>query len=173
MPRRRSGDYASMRLRGSQTRVEFARASIKASPQSGSAGEPCGGSDRWHNDSPQTEPAPVTRSGPAIDHLQGSGNSLIVAAFLTGKVAIGCACRGMSESGHRSCKCGAVYDRSEHIEEAARSVALNAPCAARRSRIGTPLGCLDIGSSPVQPRNPSDSHPKRPRDSNSLAKSIN
>jgi stage III sporulation protein SpoIIIAA len=25
----------------------------------------------------------------------------------------------MSESsGHRSCKCGAVYDRSEHIEEA-------------------------------------------------------
>ena len=25
---------------------------------------------------------------------------------------------GMSESGHRSCKCGAVYDRSEHIVEA-------------------------------------------------------
>src|SRR6267154_770439 len=24
---------------------------------------------------------------------------------------------GMSESGHRSCKCGAVYDRSEHIAE--------------------------------------------------------
>ena len=24
----------------------------------------------------------------------------------------------MSESGHRSCKCGAVYDRSEHIVEA-------------------------------------------------------
>src|SRR5713101_7561812 len=24
----------------------------------------------------------------------------------------------MSESGHRSCKCGAVYDRSEHIAEA-------------------------------------------------------
>src|SRR5260370_39375995 len=23
----------------------------------------------------------------------------------------------MSESGHRSCKCGAVYDRSEHIAE--------------------------------------------------------
>ena len=22
---------------------------------------------------------------------------------------------GMSESGHRSCKCGAVYDRSEHM----------------------------------------------------------
>jgi hypothetical protein len=118
MPTRRSGDYPSMRLRGSQTRVEFARASIKASPQSSSAGEPCGGSDRWHNDSPQAGPASVTRSGPAIDHLQGSGNSLIVAAFLTGKVAIGCACRGMSESGHRSCKCGAVYDRSEHIEEA-------------------------------------------------------
>src|SRR6478609_5529594 len=44
--------------------------------------------------------------------------SLTVAAFLTGKVAIGCAHRGMSEFGHRSCKCGAVYDRSEHIEEA-------------------------------------------------------
>jgi hypothetical protein len=25
---------------------------------------------------------------------------------------------GMSESGHRSCKCGAVYDRSEHMAEA-------------------------------------------------------
>jgi hypothetical protein len=24
----------------------------------------------------------------------------------------------MSESGHRSCECGAVYDRSEHIAEA-------------------------------------------------------
>ena len=24
---------------------------------------------------------------------------------------------GMSESGHRSCKCGAVYDRSEHMVE--------------------------------------------------------
>jgi hypothetical protein len=45
-------------------------------------------------------------------------DSLIVAAFLTGKVAIGCAYSGMSESGHRSWKCGAVYDRSEHIEEA-------------------------------------------------------
>jgi hypothetical protein len=47
--------------------------------------------------------------------------SLIVAAFLTGKVAIGCAYTGMSEfplGHHRSCKCGAVYDRSEHIEEA-------------------------------------------------------
>jgi hypothetical protein len=33
----------------------------------------------------------------------------------------------------------------------ARSAALNAPCAARPSRVGTPLGCLDIGSSPVQP----------------------
>jgi hypothetical protein len=44
--------------------------------------------------------------------------SLIAAALLTGKIAIGGAYRGMSESGHRSCKCGAVYDRSEHIAEA-------------------------------------------------------
>jgi len=29
---------------------------------------------------------------------------------------------GMSESGHRSCKCGAVYDRSEHIAEVARKI---------------------------------------------------
>ena len=36
----------------------------------------------------------------------------------------------------------------------ARSAALNAPCAARPSRTGTPLGCLDIGSLPVQLRNP-------------------
>src|SRR5262249_42654538 len=40
------GDYSSMRLRGSQTRVKFARANAKALPQSGSAGEPCSGGDR-------------------------------------------------------------------------------------------------------------------------------
>jgi stage III sporulation protein SpoIIIAA len=44
--------------------------------------------------------------------------SLIVVAFLTGKFAVFGAYRGMSQSGHRSCKCGAVYDRSEHIAEA-------------------------------------------------------
>ena len=32
----------------------------------------------------------------------------------------------------------------------AKSAALNAPCVARPSRIGTQLGCLDIGSLPVQ-----------------------
>jgi hypothetical protein len=53
------------------------------------------------------------------------------------------------------------------LKRLARSAALNAPCAASPSRIGTPLGCLDIGSSPVQPGNPNDSHPKRHRDSTS------
>jgi hypothetical protein len=38
------------------------------------------------------------------------------------------------------------------LQRLARSAALNALCAARPSRIGTPLGCLDIGSSPVQLR---------------------
>jgi hypothetical protein len=33
----------------------------------------------------------------------------------------------------------------------AKSAALNAPCAARPSKIGTQPGCLDIGSLPVQP----------------------
>jgi hypothetical protein len=47
------------------------------------------------------------------------------------------------------------------LQRLARSAALNAPCAARQSRIGTPLGFPDIGSSPVQLRNPNDSHPKR------------
>jgi len=38
----------------------------------------------------------------------------------------------------------------------ARSAALNAPCAAKLSRIGTPPGFLDIGSLPVQPGTPND-----------------
>lgn len=38
------------------------------------------------------------------------------------------------------------------LQRLARLVALNAQCAARLSRVGTPLGCLDIGSSPVQLR---------------------
>jgi hypothetical protein len=46
---------------------------------------------------------------------------------------------------HRTCKCGAVYDRSEHIVEA-REI----------SSIGTPLGFLDIDSSPVQLGMPND-----------------
>jgi hypothetical protein len=87
---------------------------------------------------------------------------LIVAAFLAGKVAIGCACRGMSESGHDPVNAARFMIAASTLKRLARSVALNAPCAARRSRIGTPLGCLDIGSSPVQPRNQSD-------DSNQLA----
>lgn len=46
---------------------------------------------------------------------------------------------GMSESGHRSCKCGAVYDRSEHIAEVARKIssfecAVCAPPNAVRKR---------------------------------------
>jgi hypothetical protein len=46
---------------------------------------------------------------------------------------------GMSESGHRSCKCGAVYDRSEHIAEVARKIcsfecAVCAPPHAVRKR---------------------------------------
>ena len=45
------------------------------------------------------------------------------------------------------------------LQRLARSAALNASCAARPSRIGTPPGCLDIGSSPVQLRNPNDSLP--------------
>jgi hypothetical protein len=44
----------------------------------------------------------------------------------------------------------------------ARSAALNAWCAARRSRIGTPSGFPDINSLPVQPRRPMTDHcPRR------------
>jgi hypothetical protein len=66
-------------------------------------------------------PSPASPVGPPIGLSSLVGISLIVAAFLTGKVAIGCAYTGMSEfplGHHRACKCGAVYDRSEHIEEA-------------------------------------------------------
>ena len=45
------------------------------------------------------------------------------------------------------------------LQRLARSAALNASCAARPSRIGTPPGCLDIGSSLVQLRNPNDCLP--------------
>src|SRR6266850_6710312 len=45
--------------------------------------------------------------------------SLIMAGLLTGKRTVRSAYGGMSESsGYRSCRCGAVYDRSEHIVEA-------------------------------------------------------
>src|ERR1700747_2459662 len=44
-------------------------------------------------------------------------NHELAAALLTGKVAIGGAYKGMSESCHRSCKCGAVYDRCEQSVE--------------------------------------------------------
>jgi hypothetical protein len=36
------------------------------------------------------------------------------------------------------------------LQRRARSAALNAPCAVKLSRIGTPLGFLDIDSLPVQ-----------------------
>jgi hypothetical protein len=45
------------------------------------------------------------------------------------------------------------------LQRLARSAVLNASCAARPSRIGTPPGCLDIGSSLVQLRNPNDCLP--------------
>ena len=57
-----------------------------------------------------------------------------VTGFLTGKPEIGSAFRDMSNSHHRACKCGAVYDRSEHMAEGrVRSAALNAPYAVQRS----------------------------------------
>jgi hypothetical protein len=43
---------------------------------------------------------------------------LITAGLFTGKRTGRSACWNMSESAHRSCECGAVYDRSEHIAEA-------------------------------------------------------
>jgi hypothetical protein len=55
------------------------------------------------------------------------------------------------------------------LRRLARSAALNASCAARPSRIGTPLGCLDIGSSPVQLRIRMTTTPNAPRDSNQIA----
>jgi hypothetical protein len=40
-----------------------------------------------------------------------------MAGLLTRKRTVRSAYWGMSESNHRTCKCGAVYDRSEHIVE--------------------------------------------------------
>src|ERR1700733_4806933 len=56
------------------------------------------------------------------------------------------------------------------LQRLARSAALNASYAAGPSRTGTPLGCLDIGSSPVQLRVRMTTTPNAPRDSNQLAK---
>jgi hypothetical protein len=58
------------------------------------------------------------------------------------------------------------------LQRLARSAALNASYAAGPSRTGTPLGCLDIGSSPVQLRVRMTTTPNAPRDSKQLAKSI-
>ena len=55
------------------------------------------------------------------------------------------------------------------LQRLARSAALNASCAKGPSRIGTPPGCLDIGSSPVQLRVRMTT-PNAPRDSNQIAK---
>jgi hypothetical protein len=43
----------------------------------------------------------------------------------------------MSESGHRSCKCGAVYDRSEHIAEACEISSFE--CVTQRECTGLSL----------------------------------
>src|SRR6202022_3665768 len=45
------------------------------------------------------------------------------------------------------------------LQRRRRSAALNGPCAVKLSRIGTPLGFLDIGSLPVQLGMPNDYHP--------------
>ncbi len=61
------------------------------------------------------------RASKARNRLAASGASAL-RALLNHKdgdlTAIQAHIGGMSESGHRSCKCGAVYDRSEHIAEA-------------------------------------------------------
>jgi hypothetical protein len=49
------------------------------------------------------------------------------------------------------------------LQRLARSAALNASYAAGPSRTGTPLGCLDIGSSPVQLRVRMTTTPNAPR----------
>src|ERR1700733_3881164 len=62
------------------------------------------------------------------------------------------------------------------LQRLARSAALNASCAKGPSRIGTPPGCLDIGSSPVQLGNPTTTpnartaawHPVQPSIANAL-----
>ena len=63
---------------------------------------------------------------------------------------------GMSESGHRSCNAARFMTAASTSQRRARSAALNAPCAVQLSRIGTPLGYLDIDSSPVQLGMPND-----------------
>jgi len=79
----------------------------------------------------------------------------------------------MSESsGYRSCKCRAVYDRSEHIVEEREISSFecavcgktienwNSAWVPRYRFVACPLG------------NPMTARPKRPRDSNQFAKSI-
>jgi hypothetical protein len=55
---------------------------------------------------------------PMTQHAKAGVGPFDYAGLLTGKRIVRSAYWGMSESGHRSCKCGAVYDRSEHIAEA-------------------------------------------------------
>ena len=59
-------------------------------------------------------PQGLTRQGWAAPKVAGLSD--LGAGLLTGKRTVRSAYWGMSESsGHRSCRCGAVYDRSEHM----------------------------------------------------------
>jgi hypothetical protein len=68
----------------------------------------------------------------------------------------------MSESGHRSCKCGAVYDRSEHITEAREISSFECAVCGATIENWNSAGFLDIGSLPVQLGMPNDSPSQTP-----------
>jgi hypothetical protein len=87
---------------------------------------------------------------------------LIVAAFLTGKVAVFGAYRGMSESGHRSCKCGAVYDRSEHIAEAREISSFECAVCGKTIENWNSAWVPRYRFIACPATDPNDRHPKRP-----------
>ena len=75
----------------------------------------------------------------------------------------------MSESGHRSCGCGAVYDRSEHIAEA-REISSFECVVCGKTIENWNSAWVPRYRFIACPARESDSHPNAPRDSNQPTK---
>jgi hypothetical protein len=79
----------------------------------------------------------------------------------------------MSESsGYRSCKCGAVYDRSEHIVEEREISSFECAVCGKTIENWNSAWVPRYRFIACPARESDDSPPQRPRDSNQFAKSI-
>ena len=147
MPKRRSGDCASMRLGGPPTRVEFAGAKIKASPQSGSVGDPSAA--RIVDIMTARKPDRHRWAGLAISLLGGG-------LFDCGSVPYWKSCHWLPMWARVSISYGPMAKRKQ-------SRALLRNLRRFSGLLSTPGRSKEIRITP---------QPNRPRDANQLAKSI-